>query len=108
MNASGAAAQPNMELLLQISNAYQRTFALKAAIELDLFSAIGKGNRSAATIGQAISSDERGVRILCDSLVIMELLTKKGGEYDLTPTSQTFLDRNSPAYMGSITQFLNL
>ena len=34
---------PSPELFFDTMNAYQRTAALKAAIELDLFSAVGDG-----------------------------------------------------------------
>jgi SAM-dependent methyltransferase len=46
------------------------------------------------------------MRILCDYLTIMEMLTKQGDRYGLTLDSATFLDKRSPAYLGSATEFL--
>src|SRR4029453_3580709 len=43
---------------------------------------------------------------LCDYLVAIEFLTKLGAKYALMPISAAFLDRKSPAYAGSIAQFL--
>jgi ubiquinone/menaquinone biosynthesis C-methylase UbiE len=85
---------------------YQRTAALKAAIELAIFTAIGAGNRSVAVIAQHCGAAERGVRILCDYLVVAGFLTKSGAEYGLTAESAIFLDRTSPAYAGSATEFI--
>src|SRR5258707_3536602 len=85
---------------------YQRTAALKAAVELALFTAIGAGNRSVPTIAERCSASERGVRILCDYLVVAGFLTKSGAEYGLTADSATFLDRKSPAYIGGAAAFL--
>jgi ubiquinone/menaquinone biosynthesis C-methylase UbiE len=85
---------------------YQRTAALKAAVELALFTAIGAGNRSVAAIAQSCGAAERGVRILCDYLVIAGFLTKSGTEYGLTAESALFLDRASPAYVGSAVEFV--
>src|SRR5260221_8281591 len=85
---------------------YQRTAALKAAVELALFTAIGAGNRSVAALAERCSASERGVRILCDYLVIAGFLTKSGAEYGLTADSATFLDRKSPAYIGAATDFI--
>src|SRR5471030_1408963 len=85
---------------------YQRTAALKAAIELALFTTIGAGNRSVAAIAQRCGAAERGVRILCDYLVIAGFLTKSGSEYGLTAESALFLDRTSPAYVGSAVEFV--
>jgi hypothetical protein len=46
------------------------------------------------------------MRILCDFLTIMEMLTKKDGQYALTLDSATFLDKRSPAYLGGATEFM--
>lgn len=41
-------AKPTPERIFQLFNAYQRTAALKAAIELDLFTAVAQGKMSIA------------------------------------------------------------
>jgi ubiquinone/menaquinone biosynthesis C-methylase UbiE len=98
--------QPSPELFFQTINSYQRTAALKAAIELDLFGAIGEGNSTAAEIAASRGVSERGARILCDYLVITGMLTKEGGRYSLTQDSAIFLDRRSPAYLGGTIEFI--
>jgi len=104
--SSPSGHQPNPGIIFDNLNAYQRSAALKAAIELDLFTAMARGNRSTDAIAQAISASPRGVRILCDYLVICGFLEKSGNEYSLTQDSATFLDRNSPAYFGSVAAFI--
>ncbi|HYY98758.1 MAG TPA: class I SAM-dependent methyltransferase [Pyrinomonadaceae bacterium] len=98
--------QPSPELFFQTVNSYQRTAAVKAAVELDVFSAIGEGGATAQEVAASRGASERGVRILCDYLVIAGLLTKDGGRYRLTRDSAVFLDRRSPAYMGGALEFL--
>ena len=100
------AQQASPDLFFATVNAYQRTEALRAAIELDLFSALGAGPRTAAALGERCSASERGIRILCDYLVVHGFLTKEGNRYANTPDSAVFLDRKSPAYMGSSIAFL--
>jgi ubiquinone/menaquinone biosynthesis C-methylase UbiE len=97
---------PSPALLFETISAYQRSAALKAAVELDLFTAIGEGHATAPEIARRTQASERGVRILCDFMVISGLLTKEGSEYRLTPDTATFLDRRSPAYMGGTLEFL--
>lgn len=46
------------------------------------------------------------MRILCDYLTILGFLVKTGTSYGLTPESALFLDKRSPAYLGSISFFL--
>jgi ubiquinone/menaquinone biosynthesis C-methylase UbiE len=104
--STSAAQQPSPVVFFQSINAYQRTEALKAAIELDVFTAIGEGNSTAAEIARRCQASEKGMRILCDYLTIMEMLTKQENRYSLTLDSSVFLDKRSPAYLGGSTEFL--
>ncbi|HJP94534.1 MAG TPA: class I SAM-dependent methyltransferase [Pyrinomonadaceae bacterium] len=106
MSSSTAQQQPSPVLFFQTINAHQRTEALKAAIELEVFTAIGEGNATAAEIAKRCQASERGTRILCDFLTIIGMLTKQGNRYALTPDSATFLDKHSPAYLGGAVEFL--
>src|ERR1700722_1031784 len=101
-------AHPNPESIFAALNAHQQTAALKAAIELDIFTAVGQGANTVAAITSRCQAAERGVRILCDYLVILGFLSKQAGRYSLTPDSAVFLDRRSPAYIGSAAGFLTM
>jgi predicted nicotinamide N-methyase len=104
--STSAAQQPSPQFFFQTINAYQRTEALKAAIELEIFTAIGEGNSAVADIAKRCQASERGTRILCDFLTIIGMLAKEGSSYSLTPDSAFFLDQRSPAYLGGTTEFL--
>lgn len=104
--STSPAQQPSPQLFFQTVNAHTRTEALKAAIELEVFTAIGEGNHTAADIGKRTNAVERGIRILCDNLCIMGFLTKTEGRYELTQDSAIFLDKRSPAYLGIAIEFL--
>jgi SAM-dependent methyltransferase len=99
--------EPNPVLLWDTIHGHQRSAALRAAVDLDLFTAIGAGCTEASTIAQRCEASERGVRILCDFLTVAGLLSKEGGRYGLTPTSSVFLDRRSPAEMTSVIRFVH-
>jgi hypothetical protein len=86
--------------------AFQRTAALKTAIELDVFRAVGQGPGDVASIARHASASERGIRILCDFLVVNGILEKKDGRYRHTPSSAAFLDPGSPACVASSVAFL--
>ena len=53
-------------LFLDAVNSYQRTAAIKAAIELDLFTAIGQGRETSQALALSCGASERGMRILSD------------------------------------------
>jgi 2-polyprenyl-3-methyl-5-hydroxy-6-metoxy-1,4-benzoquinol methylase len=99
-------SQPNPEIIFETLNAHQRTAALRASIELDIFTAIGEGASTAEAVSKRCEASARGIRTLCDYLTIIGLLTKKDHAYALTPDSAAFLDRRSPAYIGSVSAFL--
>jgi len=104
--STSAAQQPSPQLFFQTINAHMRTEALKTGIELEVFTAIGEGNTTPAEIAKRCNASEKGIRVLCDYLTIMEMLTKKEGHYSLTLDSSVFLDKRSPAYIGGATEFL--
>jgi SAM-dependent methyltransferase len=102
-------ASPNMlspDIVFDTLFAYQRSAALKTAIELQLFTAIHEGARAVSAIAERCHASERGTRILCDFLSTIGLLTKSGSTYDLTPESERFLSQRSPAYLGTTARFL--
>lgn len=99
--------EPNAVLVWDMIHGFQKSAALHAAIDLDLFTVVGAGSSDVSTIASACKASERGIRILCDYLVIAGLLSKQDGRYRLTSTSSTFLDRRSPAEMTSVIRFLH-
>lgn len=106
MTASASASKPTPERIFNTMVAFQETEALKAAIELDIFTAIADGANTAASLAAKTGASERGVRILCDYFTIKEFLTKKGNEYSLTQESAVFLNRHSPACLATMISFL--
>lgn len=90
----------------QTITAFQRSAAIKAAVELDIFTKIAQGNKTAQAIAEACRASERGIRILCDTMTVMEFLTKTDGQYDLNDGSAAFLDRNSQTYLGGMVDFI--
>ena len=99
-------ALPTPERIWQLLTGFQMTAALKAAIELNLFTHIDEGNLTAGQIAQAAGAAERGVRILCDTLTVIGLLTKNGKEYSNAADAAQYLVRTSPTYLGSVADFI--
>ena len=94
------------DLFWQTISGYQHTAVLKAAVELEMFTAIDNGAATAAEIANVTKASERGARITCDALTVMGFLTKTGDVYELTPSSATFLSKRSPAYIGTVVDFI--
>ncbi|HEY2615430.1 MAG TPA: methyltransferase [Chthoniobacterales bacterium] len=97
---------PSPVLFFQTLTAYQDSAALKAALDLQLFSAIGQSPGTARDLAARCHAAERGIRILSDYLTILGFLEKNGDRYSLTRDSAVFLDQKSPAYAGGAAAFL--
>jgi 2-polyprenyl-3-methyl-5-hydroxy-6-metoxy-1,4-benzoquinol methylase len=100
------AAQPSPDLFFDTLTAYQKTAALRAAIDLNLFTALADAPATAAQVAKVCNAAERGVRILCDYLTVLGFLQKSGDKYNLTADSAVFLSRKSAAYSGGVADFL--
>jgi len=96
----------NPGIVFEMMQAVQKTAALKAAIDLDIFRPVGEGRGDVASIAEHANASERGIRILCDFMVINGVLTKEGNLYRHTPSSAAFLDPASPGCLASVAQFL--
>src|SRR5918999_1794200 len=97
--------QPDPGVIFDTLLSYQRSAALKTAVDLDICSHIARGSTNVESLARATGASERGVRILCDYLVIIGLLEKSGSSYSLPLNSAVFLNKESPAYIGGITGF---
>jgi ubiquinone/menaquinone biosynthesis C-methylase UbiE len=85
--------------------AYQKTAALAAAIKLDIVALIGGGAATSDVLAEKTAASSRGIRILCDFLTVMGLLTKQDGAYSVAEQGKRYLDPSSPAWMGSSIDF---
>lgn len=92
--------------IFEILNGHQRTATLKAAIEVELFTAIQEGNHLVVPLAKRCQASERGIRMLADTVTMLGLLRKDATGYHLTPESEKFLVKSSPAYLGGVAEFM--
>jgi len=87
-----------------ISDLWAARFSLTlvAAIDLDIFTVIAQGKKTAAQIAAAIKAPQRGVERLLDALVGIEYLTKKGTKYGLRPIAATYLVSTKHTFIGGM------
>lgn len=89
--------------LFDTASAYWRSCALHAAVKLELFTFLGDSTLSAEEVADKAGLDkERGAASLLDALSAMGLLAKIENRYANTSFSYSFLNRQSPDYLGFI------
>jgi len=98
--------QPSPTLMFETLGGFQRSMALKGAIDLDLFTRIAEGATTVPELARRMEASEKGVRALCDFLTVLGFLTRREGAYALTLDSAVFLNKRSPAYLGGVASFI--
>jgi 3-hydroxy-5-methyl-1-naphthoate 3-O-methyltransferase len=85
-----------------------RARALVAGVELNVFSRIAAGKRTAKEIAEAAGASPRGMASLLDALTAIGYLRKTGSRYGLQPVSAAFLMPGGKDYVGAIAHALSL
>jgi ubiquinone/menaquinone biosynthesis C-methylase UbiE len=83
-----------------------KSMTIAAGLELDVFTLIADGKRTAAEVAAAAGADSSAMRRLLDTLVAFKYLRRKGDRYSLEPFSATFLARGSDLYFEGGAQFV--
>lgn len=91
-----------------IINAFQPSRAVLTAYELDLFTALGDGRRTAAEVAADRGADPRAVDRLLNVLVAMGLVEKAGGRYANGPFAARHLVRGRPEFMSGLMHSVNM
>ncbi len=95
---AGEARLTNPSLLMRVGLAYRSSAVLFAAIELDLFTQLGAGPRTAGELVGAVGGHEPSLRLLLDACVAEGLLTVEDDRYANAPVAAAFLVRGHEGY----------
>ena len=91
---------PTPETIERLGAAVFRSFAMRAGMELDLFTPLTEGPMNVVELAQALNVGSTKLEPLLYSLVDAGLLTVEGERFSNTPESDHFLVRGKPTYMG--------
>lgn len=91
-----------------LAYAFQRSRVLLTAHELDLFTAVGDGNKYPNEVAEAIGTDVRATDRLMNALCAMGLMKKTGGRFSNSPAASRFLVRNSPEFLAGLMHTVHL
>ena len=92
----------NPGTLLELSGYFWKTCALHAAVQLDVFSAIGEEALSSKVVAQKCDSSAPAMERLLNALVALDLLEKKDGRFNNSKAAKAFLRKDSPQHLGHI------
>lgn len=94
--------QWSVKTILETSGYYWKTCTLHTGVKLEIFTRIGKDEKSAQAISDELNGDVRGVATLLNALAAMGLLVKRGDLYKNSAEAFRLLSKDSPEYIGFI------
>jgi SAM-dependent methyltransferase len=102
VTATGSAKPVTPERIMGMAWAYAAPLMLEAGVRLRVFDVLDGGAKTVAEVAAETGASQRGLRILMNGLVGLELLAKDGEAYELTPESAAFLVSTKPSFQGGL------
>ncbi|MDH4328692.1 MAG: acetylserotonin O-methyltransferase [Nitrospira sp.] len=93
--------------ILQLGTGFWGSKTLLSAIELGVFTELGKGALDGEALRTRLQLHPRSARDFFDALVALGMLKRVGARYANTSETAFFLDRNKPSYVGGILEMCN-
>ncbi|MYW04987.1 methyltransferase domain-containing protein [Streptomyces sp. SID3343] len=94
--------------LMRLGLGFTAAKVLLGAVEVGVFTELSaRGPLDAGALGSALGLHARSARDFFDTLVALDLLDRADGRYVNTPTTEYFLDRDKPTYIGDALTMLD-
>lgn len=93
--------------ILQTGMAFWASKTLLSAVEMEVFTHLGKHPADLASIQGRLGLHPRGAADFMDALVALGFLERENGIYRNTPETDLFLDKSKPSYIGGILEMCN-
>ncbi len=98
---------PNPDHILQTGLAFWASKTLLSAVEMEVFTELAKGPEDLGTLSGRLGLHPRSSRDFLDALVALGFLERKDGKYSNTPSTDVFLDKRKPSYIGGMLEMAN-
>jgi hypothetical protein len=99
--------EPQPDHILQVGLGFWASKTLLSAVEMELFTELAKHPQDAETLQGRLGLHPRSARDFFDALVALKFLERRDGRYYNTPSTDFFLDRRKPSYIGGFLEMAN-
>src|SRR5258705_3346404 len=96
------------EHIMQVGLGFRGSKTLLSAVELELFTELAKGPRTAPELQARLGLHQRSALDFLDALVSLGFLERNDGVYRNTPAVDLFLDKAKPSYVGGLLEMANM
>lgn len=98
---------PSPDQILQTGLAFWASKTLLSAVEMEVFTELAKGPEDLERLGGRLGLHPRSSRDFLDALVALGFLQRQDGKYSNTPSTDMFLDKHKPSYIGGMLEMAN-
>jgi hypothetical protein len=99
--------EPQPDHILQVGLGFWASKALLSAVEMELFTELAKHPEDLETLQGRLGLHPRSARDFFDALVALQFLERRDGRYYNTPSTDFFLDKRKPSYIGGVLEMAN-
>src|SRR5262244_3238903 len=100
-------AGPNQEHIMQVGLGFWASKTLLSAVEMEVFTELAKHSEDFETLQGRLGLHQRSARDFFDALVALKFLERRDGRYYNTPSTDFFLDKRKPSYIGGVLEMAN-
>ncbi|HEV2484879.1 MAG TPA: methyltransferase [Terracidiphilus sp.] len=101
------APAPSPDHILQMGLSFWASKTLLSAVEMEVFTELAKHPLDLDTLTGRIGLHPRSSRDFLDALVALGFLQRNDGIYSNTPSTDLFLDKGKPSYIGGMLEMAN-
>ena len=95
----------NYSDLMKLAGGHVEARIVQAAVELEVFEAIGTHALEAASVAKLLDLEPRATELMLNALTALGLLRKREDRFSLADISAKYLQRDAPGYLGGMIRF---
>ena len=100
-------SEPLPDHILQMGLGFWASKVLLSAVEMELFTELSKHPEDLETLQERLGIHPRSARDFFDALVALRFLERRDGRYYNTSSTDFFLDKRKPSYIGGLLEMAN-
>jgi hypothetical protein len=99
--------EPRMDHIMQVGLGFWNSKTLLSAVEMELFTELAKHPETLPELSARLRLHPRSAHDFLDALVSLNFLERRDGVYYNTPSTDLFLDKRKPSYIGGMLEMAN-
>ncbi|HEX3373251.1 MAG TPA: methyltransferase [Edaphobacter sp.] len=100
-------SEPQMDQIMQVGLGFWASKTLLSAVEMELFTELAKHPETLPELSSRLRLHPRSAPDFLDALVSLNFLERRDGTYYNTPSTDLFLDKRKPSYIGGMLEMAN-